>query len=92
MSVTAHNEFYDEEVQVPEHIVERTEALLSRHPPTNQRVVLDTAQWWLEEVGNCPIYRWCIHHLDTLEHDTVVERASVFTDARDQAREVGIDV
>ena len=90
MSIVAHNQFKDEDVEVPEHIVERTEALLSAHPPTNQRVVLDTAQWWLTNVGNCAIYCWAIHHLDTLEHDNVVERATVYTDARDQAREIGI--
>lgn len=88
---TAHNQFHDEEVEIPEHIAERTEALLSTHPPTNQRVVLDTAQWWLEEVGNCPIYRWAIHHLDTLEHDRIKQEIGVFYDAREQAEDVGLD-
>ena len=88
---TAHNKFEDEPVEVPEHVVERTENLLSEHPMTNQRIILDTAQWWLEEVGNCPIYRWCINWLNHLEHDTL-ESYDVYVEAKKQAEAVGIEV
>lgn len=91
MSVTATNNFDDSEVQVPEHIVERTEALLDTRPPTNQSLVLETATWWFSEVGNCPIYRWCIHYLNNLEHDEMNE-ISVYSDARNQADALGMDV
>jgi hypothetical protein len=80
------------ETAVPEHIIERTANLLGETPMTNQRVILDTADWYLENAGNCPIYRWCIHHLDTLEHDEVMPRVDVYSDARKQANEMGLDV
>ena len=92
MSVIAHNEFRDEQVIVPDHIVERTEALLGEHPPTIQHLVLDTAQWWLKNVGNCAIFRWCIHHLDTLENDGVKQRSVPHSEARRQAEAIGMVV
>lgn len=90
--LTVTNQFDGTETELPEHIIERTENLLSVNPMTNQSLILDTAQWWLERGGNCPIYRWCIHHLDTLEHDNVTERVSVYSDARKQAKSIGLSV
>ena len=92
MSVSVENTMTGEEVSLPEHIVERTENLLGMHPMTNQRIILDTAEWWFDHRGNCPIYRWCIHHLDTLEHDEIMDRVGIYSDARSQAMEVGLDV
>lgn len=83
---------FDGETEVPSDVIERTENLLSTHPMTNQQIILETAQWWLETVGNCPIYRWCVHHLDTLEHDEMMERVAVYSDARSQAQELGLNV
>ena len=82
----------DGEVELPEHIVDRTENLLSTHPMTNQRIIMDTAQWWFDHAGNCGIYRWCIHHLDTLEHDDIMDRVSIYSDAREQAQSIGLNV
>lgn len=89
--LTAHNTFKDTDVPIPQYIVDRTEALLSEHPPTNQRVVLDTARWWLFNVGNCEIYRWCIHYLDTLEHD-VLQQTDIYHDAKNQAEDIGMEL
>jgi len=88
---TAHNEFWDDDVEIPDHIVDRTENLLREHPMTNQSVILDTASWWLDEVGNCPIYRWCIHYANSLEHDEI-RSVDVYSEAREQAQEIGLDV
>jgi len=92
MPVTVEDNFDGTEHTVPEHIVERTENLLGRTPMTNQSIILDTAQWWFDHVGNCAIYQWCIHHLDTLENDEVDAEFMVFTEAVDEASDYGFDV
>lgn len=89
--LTAYNEFKDEEVPIPDEVQKRTEALLSLHPTTNQRIVLVTATWWLENCGNHPIYRWAIHHLDKMEND-VQRDSSAFHEAHDRAEEIGLNV
>jgi|APHM01.1.fsa_nt_gi hypothetical protein len=90
-TVTVHNDL-NGEVEAPEHIIERTENILGMQPMTNQRLIMDTAQWWFDNCGNCPIYRWCIHHLDTLEHDEIMDRVAIYSDARAQGQELGLDV
>lgn len=86
-----HDKFTDEEVTVPEHIIDPTEALLGTHAPTNQLIVLQTATWWFKNVGNCPIYRWCVHYLNGLEQDTMTD-IDVYSDAREQAEDIGLSV
>ena len=98
MQVT-HN-FHGETHDVPDDVQDRTAALLSQHPPTNQQILLDTAQWWFEHVGNCPIYRWAIYRLTDLEielsWDSPSEKHKSNTDiyraARQQAQDIGFDV
>jgi len=89
--LTAHNKFKNKDVEIPEHVVDRTENLLSSHPMTNQNIILDTAQWWLTEVGNCAIYRWCINWLNHLEHDTL-ESYDAYREAKEQAEDIGMEL
>ena len=90
--LTVETKFKNEQTDVPEHIVDRTENLLSSQPMTNQNIILDTAQWWFQTVGNCAIYRWCIHHLDTLENEDLTQKVSIYSDAREQAVNIGLSV
>lgn len=88
---TVTDKFDDTTTQIPDYIVDRTENILSKYPMTNQNIILDLAQWWFDNVGNCAIYKWCVHHLDGLEND-VTNKYMVFNDALDQAEEIGLDV
>jgi hypothetical protein len=92
MPVKAHNQFWDEDVELPDHIVDRTENLLGARPMTNQKLIVDTLQWWINEVGNCPIYRYILNHLDALENDDVLREYELYVDAKEQARSIGLDV
>lgn len=76
---------------IPEYIAERTVNLLSYHPMTNQRIILDTACWWFSNAGNCAIYRWIVNHLDSLEND-VTPQGETFGEALREARNIGLNV
>lgn len=82
----------EEEVEIPEDVQERTENLLSYHRMTNQQVILETAMWWLKNVGNCKIYRYIIHYLDVLENDMIVESIEPQSEAFAQADAIGLEV
>ena len=58
----------DDSIEIPEHIAERTEAMVDHYPPTNPNVVLETAQWWYNngKGSNDPVYEVCIAWLAKL--------------------------
>lgn len=86
---------YGTPTELPYHVKERTEALLSTYPPTNQRIVVDTMHWWLENCGTCPIYYWLVHHLEQLEldgHTHNRDSIELYGDAAEQAEDLGLDL
>jgi|APHM01.1.fsa_nt_gi hypothetical protein len=92
MSIVVENKFDGSSIEAPEHIVDRTENILGMTPMTNQRIIIDLAQWWLENCGNCPIYRYCVHRLDNLENDDVTAKFGIYDDAQEQAEQLGFNV
>jgi len=91
MTIVVENQFDGNSIEAPEHIVDQTENILSETPMTNQRLILQLAEWWLENCGNCPIYRYCVHRLDNLENDEITASFGIYDQARNQAEELGFD-
>jgi len=89
---TIENVFWNEETTIPEHIQEQVETILGTYPITNQSIVLENARWFYKHGGNCALYRYHVHYLDSLEHDDVRQRLEIYREAREEAREIGLDV
>ena len=89
---TITNGLTDEQTVIPENIREQTEQILGAYPITNQAIVLINARWFYKHGGNCAIYRYHVHYLDCLENDDVQKQAAIYNEARQQAREIGLDV
>jgi hypothetical protein len=84
----------DDETRLPEYILDRTANILSLFPMTNQSIILDLTIWWYENAGNCAIYKWCVHHLDGLEngdHLNAANDQAIYSNAKEQAEEIGFD-
>lgn len=93
--LTLESHRHDQDNRIPEYIRVRTMNILGSHPMTNQNLVLDTACWWFHVRGNCPIYRWIVHHLDVLESgeklSTNLRNQTLYDEAVQQAQDIGMD-
>lgn len=51
--------------EIPDHIEEVTKALAKEYPPTNPKVILETADWWYThgKGANDPIFQQAISWL-----------------------------
>jgi hypothetical protein len=93
--------------EIPEHIEDRTAAMLSAYPPTNPNVVLETAQWWYDNGrgGTDPVYQLCLQWLlkqayrtmnkrdePTPTYDTPLQTCDHYEYTKEYVESFGIDI
>lgn len=80
---------------VRDDVLERTEALLATHPPTNPKVLLNVAEWWYDngKGASDPIFQMALAWTLATHSEAVGQADFIEIDraAREYAEELGIE-